>query len=395
MIQNILYLTIFQIISFSLLSFCRKNNGLADKTIGLWEIMLGLQVTCISLSTFFESENQQEVISFLGLLISTLHGAFLLLYTKYVTNTGVPQIKSLRYNVVIVLLLFVLVLESPEQIENLIIPVRIFSLLVNFVYIIKSFFVLIRYREYVEHNFSSLEKLSISWLRSVIGGIALFGLGALVCFIVSSVTHVIIPLKSLYAVLVFLFISILFYKRIFLQDVIVRHKIKEYNDKKVQLQLEQNKFLEAEHNKAISSNPIQMNDNKENENDTNLYNYSCLDNSKMIEIADQLKICMEEKMLYKNMNLTLKDLAKEINVYPHYLTQTLNTVMGHNFYDFVNYYRVEEAKCQLLKLENENLTILAIGYESGFNSKSSFNRIFKMKTGMSPSAYKKQQIQNM
>lgn len=104
---------------------------------------------------------------------------------------------------------------------------------------------------------------------------------------------------------------------------------------------------------------------------------------------------MEEKMLYKNMNLTLKDLAKEINVYPHYLTQTLNTVMGHNFYDFVNYYRVEEAKCQLLKLENENLTILAIGYESGFNSKSSFNRIFKMKTGMSPSAYKKQQIQNM
>lgn len=395
MIQNILYLTIFQIISFSLLSFCRKNNGLADKTIGLWGIMLGLQVTCISLSTFFESENQQEVISFLGLLISTLHGAFLLLYTKYVTNTGVPQIKSLRYNVVIVLLLFVLVLESPEQIENLIIPVRIFSLLVNFVYIIKSFFVLIRYREYVEHNFSSLEKLSISWLRSVIGGIALFGLGALVCFIVSSVTHVIIPLKSLYAVLVFLFISILFYKRIFLQDVIVRHKIKEYNDKKVQLQLEQNKFLEAEHNKAISSNPIQMNDNKENENDTNLYNYSCLDNSKMIEIADQLKICMEEKMLYKNMNLTLKDLAKEINVYPHYLTQTLNTVMGHNFYDFVNYYRVEEAKCQLLKLENENLTILAIGYESGFNSKSSFNRIFKMKTGMSPSAYKKQQIQNM
>lgn len=99
-----------------------------------------------------------------------------------------------------------------------------------------------------------------------------------------------------------------------MQDVIVRHKIKEYNDKKVQLQLEQNKFLEAEHNKAISSNPIQMNDNKENENDTNLYNYSCLDNSKMIEIADQLKICMEEKMLYKNMNLTLKDLAKEINV---------------------------------------------------------------------------------
>ena len=148
MIQNILYLTIFQIISFSLLSFCRKNNGLADKTIGLWGIMLGLQVTCISLSTFFESENQQEVISFLGLLISTLHGAFLLLYTKYVTNTGVPQIKSLRYNVVIVLLLFVLVLESPEQIENLIIPVRIFSLLVNFVYIIKSFFVLIRYRDF-------------------------------------------------------------------------------------------------------------------------------------------------------------------------------------------------------------------------------------------------------
>ena len=65
----------------------------------------------------------------------------------------------------------------------------------------------------------------------------------------------------------------------------------------------------------------------------------------------------------------------------------INEHMGKNFYTLVNDYRIEEVKRRLQDPEYSNLTILAIAYDSGFNSKSSFNTIFKEKTGMPPSEY--------
>jgi AraC-like DNA-binding protein len=63
--------------------------------------------------------------------------------------------------------------------------------------------------------------------------------------------------------------------------------------------------------------------------------------------------------------------------------------MGKNFYNLVNDYRVEEVKRRLEDPQYKHLTILAIAYDSGFNAKSSFNTIFKEKTGSTPSEYLK------
>ena len=61
-----------------------------------------------------------------------------------------------------------------------------------------------------------------------------------------------------------------------------------------------------------------------------------------------------------------------------------------NFFDFINSYRVESVKEMLLNKEFEHYTVLAIGLESGFNSKTSFNTVFKKMTGVTPSEYRKQ-----
>jgi AraC-like DNA-binding protein len=61
--------------------------------------------------------------------------------------------------------------------------------------------------------------------------------------------------------------------------------------------------------------------------------------------------------------------------------------MGMNFYNLVNEYRIKEVKDRLKSDKYKRLTILAIAYDSGFNSKSSFNTIFKEKTGQTPSEY--------
>jgi AraC-like DNA-binding protein len=97
---------------------------------------------------------------------------------------------------------------------------------------------------------------------------------------------------------------------------------------------------------------------------------------------------MEKSKSYLKSNLTLTDLAEELQLNPKHLSQVLNEGFNENFYKFVNRYRVEEAK-QLLHNSFEKFSITGIAYEAGFNSKSTFNKAFKEYTGYSPSEYVK------
>lgn len=96
---------------------------------------------------------------------------------------------------------------------------------------------------------------------------------------------------------------------------------------------------------------------------------------------------VKDKELFTNPDLTLTDLAKEINVSSHVLSQYLNNNLGKSFSTYINEFRIEKAK--ELIMSNSNYTIEALGYESGFNSKSTFFTTFKKMTGLSPSEYKK------
>lgn len=99
---------------------------------------------------------------------------------------------------------------------------------------------------------------------------------------------------------------------------------------------------------------------------------------------------MEARKLYRRDDLTLQDLADVLTISPHNLTEVINTQAGQNFYDFVNGYRIREVQERLQDPRSNNLTLLAIGLEAGFKSKSSFNAVFKRHTGMTPSEYRQQ-----
>lgn len=88
--------------------------------------------------------------------------------------------------------------------------------------------------------------------------------------------------------------------------------------------------------------------------------------------------------------LTLAQLSGQVNVPAHYLSQVINEKLECNFLDFINGYRVKEAKEKLINPKYNHYTILAIAYEAGFNSKSTFYTAFKKVTGMTPSQYRKQ-----
>ena len=96
-----------------------------------------------------------------------------------------------------------------------------------------------------------------------------------------------------------------------------------------------------------------------------------------------------EKELFLNPNLTLDETAKELGISKHILSQFLNETLGKSFTIFINEHRIERAK-SLLKTKS-NYTIEGVGYDSGFNSKSSFFTSFKKITGQTPFEFQKKQ----
>ena len=107
-------------------------------------------------------------------------------------------------------------------------------------------------------------------------------------------------------------------------------------------------------------------------------------------LKQQLLTLLEKEKAYLNEDLTLRTLASQLSTTEKKLSALLNHYLNTNFYDFVNGYRVEAVCEKLVNKDFSHYTVLAIAYDCGFKSKSSFNRIFKKATNLSPSAYKKQ-----
>lgn len=103
----------------------------------------------------------------------------------------------------------------------------------------------------------------------------------------------------------------------------------------------------------------------------------------------KLLALMEEQKPYLRNDLKLQDLAELLDISRHHVTQLLNQQVGQTFHAFVNAYRVEEACQRLRDPLYRDYTVLAIAHDVGFNSKTTFNRIFKQHTQMTPSQYAK------
>jgi len=114
---------------------------------------------------------------------------------------------------------------------------------------------------------------------------------------------------------------------------------------------------------------------------------SSLDTRSYEKIISKVQKHLQEDQLYKNEKITLTDLSKKLNINPKYLSQSINHCQKISFVDFINQYRVEEAKKQLLNEKNKHLTLEAIGNLSGFKSKTSFFRAFKKATNTTPNKY--------
>jgi AraC-like DNA-binding protein len=104
--------------------------------------------------------------------------------------------------------------------------------------------------------------------------------------------------------------------------------------------------------------------------------------------AERLHEYMITEKPYLDPDLRIEDVAKALKIKRHHLTQIISETYNKNFFTYINEFRISDALKMMSDVHNNEMTILRIAYDTGFNSKSSFNRIFKNITGKSPSEYK-------
>ncbi|NET35062.1 MAG: AraC family transcriptional regulator [Cyanothece sp. SIO1E1] len=215
-------------------------------------------------------------------------------------------------------------------------------------------------------EFSNIEDLRMHWLRNytmVLMGLYGFSLIAFLIYNFGFVSQI----DSVYLVVNALTVIAVFYLSF--------NGIREYN-------LAQ--FMDAFQAPTTPSQPTTQAKPK--------YESSTLSTKDIEGIYSQLEAFFEREQLFTEPQLKLAQVAKELELSPHHLSQVINTKFGRPFYEFVAHYRVEALKSKLIDPNLQHLTILALALEVGFNSKASLNRIFKAHTGLTPSQYQKTQL---
>jgi len=132
----------------------------------------------------------------------------------------------------------------------------------------------------------------------------------------------------------------------------------------------------------------EININGDDKKETEKYSRSGLKDAQAEYYLERLINVMETDKPYLDRDLSINDLAVITGIPRHHITQVLNERHGRNFFTFINEYRVKEIISRFGDPANNNFTILAIAYDSGFNSKTTFNSIFKSLTGLTPSEYR-------
>ena len=218
---------------------------------------------------------------------------------------------------------------------------------------------LYQYRKKIRANYSTLEKRNLDWLQGFVLAGTLLGITAGVLYTVSSFSD----LLSEYTDFTLLASTIFVYSIGYMG------------------------LKQAEFFTPIGREEKQV--SKEEKPRQESYTRSGLKEEQGKELHQQLCALMENEKPYLRSDLSLAELAGLMSISTHNLTEVINTFADASFYDFVNSYRVENVKQAIKDPEFQNYTLLGIGLESGFNSKSSFNSVFKKHTGLTPSQFKK------
>lgn len=245
-----------------------------------------------------------------------------------------------------------------------------FSILLILAYLIATLIFLKKFRRTIRNTFSEISRKRLEWMSA-------FAYGVLLVLIISVLGFYghkwDIPVMDAIYHYNYIFIVLLVYwiaYKALLQPVVFDIPMATGKENELQDLMESEDFQEEEPASAK-------------------YVRSGLGDDQLEQLYKQLISYMKTEKPYLNPEINIYELAGLLQVKKHHLSQTINEKTGMNYFDFINSFRVEEIKQNLLKKNNNNLTLLGIALDSGFNSKATFNNAFKKLTGITPSDFQR------
>lgn len=251
------------------------------------------------------------------------------------------------------------------------------QVLVLGVYVALTFAMILHYEKTLKGYLSNIEKYRFTWLKTLtFSMLALFTVAGLYV-----VTHDEAIIFKALPLTLFVMIYVLTFTAMkqcsafqALHNLGLRLEKKPSSNELLSLSIDEEK-----------AEPTTNHDNLEIK-----YKKSGLNNGQMETYKEQLMEHLKSNKPYLKPQLKIHDLAKEMNISAHQLSQVMNVGLGKSFYDLINEMRVKEAQERLLDPQYAHLTVLAIAEDVGFCSKSTFNTAFKQITGQTPSACRAQ-----
>ena len=379
-------------IFLSLILLSKKSKSLSDKILLAWLITIAITLILFKLQTE-EARSSYPFLLGWGFPFPLLQWPFLYLYVLSLTSKEPLKTTNLSLHFLpffLSILLFSKYFLLPYQVKIDIynrhgegyeteMTIHLIAIILSGVaYTILASRELWRYKQNINNEFSYTEKITLNWLLYLILGmtcillIVLFGANDVIIY--SSITGVVLYMGYF--------------------------GIKQVGVFSEKLKMEQSHVSKDDF--MIDSQLVSQTVNSSDSNENNAtpettpttekvkYEKTRISDNEINSIHQSLKELMNEEKLYKNPELTLSEVAKRIPIHPNALSQVINTVEGKNFYDYINIQRVEEFKKIALLPKSNQFTLLSSAFESGFNSKTSFNRNFKKVTNLSPTEFLKQ-----
>jgi AraC-like DNA-binding protein len=226
-------------------------------------------------------------------------------------------------------------------------------------YMVACFIIILKYRNKIKNYYSSIDKLNLTWMLYVVGAFFFMWMVDLLNFILFDLNFI-SPAQGNYLTFLSLLINFIFAILIFYKALQQPEIFSGISEPEKSQKYEQSRLTEEEKKEYLQK-------------------------------LEQFFITQKP---FLNPEITISEVANQLNVSSKYLSQAINETLGKNFYDFINSYRIDEAKKQLKNEASSRKTVLEVLYESGFNSKSAFNSAFKKHTGYTPTEFRKQPMIN-
>lgn len=346
-----------------LLLFLKKEKQKADRLLLCWLITL---VVHLFLSYIQYTGIAYRYPHLLGLSfpLPLLHGLFLYAYASELTGNSILKSKTSFFHLVPFLFLVVLgvpfyslaasektvIFQNQGQgFEWYTITQLIFISVSGLAYSVATLLKIKKYRKKLLNYFSNTEKKKLEW-------IAYSAVGLAVLWIVAAFFNDPVIFAGVALFVLFMGISGIHQAPVFYSDI------------------------------TFEPAPVDMK-TTEASPEQEKYARTGLENDEAEKLMHRLEVLMQAEKPFINSELTLKELAAMLPCSPNHLSQVINSRYGKTFYHYINSYRVKDFLEKTALPENKKFTFLALAFDSGFNSKTTFNKYFKLETGKTPSEY--------